>query len=81
MLIRGRGEFRKNKKPVFFNIESLETHFFIIFEKLCNAGLNLRYFRQFLLLIFKNPLKILEIFFKSEKFFSKVVNKKSNSST
>ena len=30
----------------FFKIESLKTRFFIIFEKLCNAGLNSRFFRQ-----------------------------------
>ena len=64
---------------------------------MCNAGLNLRFFRQFRVLIFgnlfkseesffsilqtKNPLEILETFFKPEKFFPIVKNKKSNFNT
>ena len=63
--------------------------FLIIFEKLYNVGLNLTFLGNFLFFKFenqesfspilqtKNSQRILEKIFKPEKFFSKVINKKS----
>ena len=36
-------DFGKINSLYFFNIESLKTFFFIVFQKLCNAGLTLRF--------------------------------------
>ena len=55
-----REEFQKNKKPDFF--QSSSKSFFIIFEKLCNTGLNLRLFGQFLIIkVYKNRILILDV--------------------
>ena len=39
-------DFGKINSLYFFIIESLKTHFLLFLRKLCNAGLNLRFFRQ-----------------------------------
>ena len=49
----GYGKDFGDNRLSFFNIESLNTHFFY-FRKKIYAGLNLRYFCQFLVLYFGN---------------------------